>query len=95
MISTAIIQRGIPGGYGKGESMPIRSQTYRHDPAERLDAKERVERLRKINPKLVDAMLDPGVYTKAGRLNVIELRRLTGQGRKRVYRDVARLREES
>jgi hypothetical protein len=75
--------------------MPIRSQTYRHDPAERLDAKERVERLRKINPKLVDAMLDPGVYTKAGRLNVIELRRLTGQGRKRVYRDVARLREES
>jgi hypothetical protein len=75
--------------------MGIKSHVDRSDPADRLDARERVDRLRKINPGLVEAMLDPGAYTKAGRLNVQELRRITGQGRNRVYRDVDRFRREA
>jgi hypothetical protein len=73
-----------------------RGQVIRFDPADWLDAKEHVERLRQINPELVDAMLDPGAYHKTtGRLNVQELRRLTGRPKNAIYRDVERLRGEA
>jgi uncharacterized membrane protein len=74
------------GGLSGGVPMPSRSQVIRYDPAERLDARERVERLRRVDPTLVDAMM-------GGDATVRDLARVTGRSKSAVHRSIARLRE--
>lgn len=69
-----------------------RSRPRQSDHVEEICRNEQIQKLRSINPKLTDALLDHSAYFRSGKLNRTALRRATNLSPREIRRGLDELR---